>query len=401
MKKIITLLMIVLIPLVVSCTSTQKKTSAEAGDGRMVVIPGGWFFMGSDEGEYNEGPEHEVFVPAFRIDRYEVSATEFADFLNEKGNDDEKFFSLNEYATVIFDVPGGKKEIEDEMKIRWRSIGDGFTYHVQIARDETFRDILVDEKVQKPGITFKRPEAPGTYFVRTSAVDSDGQEGSFSLPQSFEIEPVVEVPPKFLPRTGFERYPANNVSWFGADAYCRWAGKRLPSEAEWEKAARGTDLRVFPWGNSMPDESKARFNRNWDKEGFYVLLKVDSLPEGRSAYDVYQMAGNVWEWLADWFRLNYCDFCDPGGGGYLQAASELLGGGKTEAVKNPDKPPRRNPRGPSVGSFKVLRGGSWHEGSSLKIRASYRYWLDPVERNWSTGFRCADDIIETSEIQNR
>jgi formylglycine-generating enzyme required for sulfatase activity len=311
-----------------SCATTSaplpQETIIEEG---MVLIPRGWFSMGYDEGEFNERPIHEVFLEPYLIDRYEVSASEFALFLNEKGNPDNRFFFHDEYATVI-----GVKNING-------------------------RDVEAENE-------------PDTY----------------------------------IPRKGFERYPANNVSWYGADAYCRWKEKRLPSEAEWEKAARGVDLRIYPWGNVQPDNTKARFNQTWDMHGLNVLLPVNSLPEGKSVYGVFNMSGNVWEWINDWFRLNYCDFCDPGGDEYITTASGLLGKDINDIRKmyeaDPDAPPRRNPTGPDVGRFKVLRGGSWHEISEVKIRSTFRYWLDPLERDWSTGFRCVRDVYMGSD-ENR
>jgi formylglycine-generating enzyme required for sulfatase activity len=191
----------------------------------------------------------------------------------------------------------------------------------------------------------------GKYPVTNREYQAFVREAKYKAPQHWNGREFPQ---------GKANHPVVYVSWNDAVAYCAWLSKktgknyRLPTEAEWEKAARGTDGRKYPWGNDAPNRDLLNFNENIGD-----TTDVDSYDDGVSPYGVYDMAGNVWEWVNDWY-------------------------GETYYQKSPPK----NPLGPSSGEKRVLRGGSWDDINDY-ARSAYRVNYSPDFISYYIGFRCA------------
>jgi serine/threonine-protein kinase len=278
----------------------EAATGSAADDGAQVVkIPGGAFSMGSDRSEVDRAVAQCLRAGRGYSERrcrnwFEGELPEHSVFVDAFAID------RHEVTTARFErfvrATGHRTTAEQE--------GHGFV-----------RRLDGDDDVKTEGADWRRPNA--------------------GAPADLANRPVVQV------------------SWHDADAYCRWAGKRLPTEAEWEKAARGTDRRRYPWGWSW-DASRANA-----LGGIRTTVAVGSFGSGASPQGVQDMAGNVAEWVHDWFDA-----------AYYQGA------------------PPANPRGPETGEARVIRGGSWSNGTPW-IRTTYRARAKPDSRTDSIGFRCA------------
>lgn len=205
------------------------------------------------------------------------------------------------------------------------------------------------------------PDEKPAHKVQISAFFMDKYEVTVKQYAAFLQESGGDRPAewKTMNKTANQNRPVMGVDWAEAARYCKWVGKRLPTEAEWEKAARGTDGRLYPWGNDPPTPLHANYGKKeWNNHE--ALVPVGTLEAGKSPYGIYDMAGNVWEWVSDWYDNDY----------YKNSPSD-------------------SPAGPPTGGFKVIRGGSWNT-SARNLRAADRYFDPPSFRSqYVPGFRCA------------
>lgn len=272
------------------CDSPVTKVSVRDG---MVLVQGGKFQMGTEDGMLFESPVHDVTVKKFLIDEHEVTVGQFAEFVE------------------------ATKYVTEAERFGWSAVFD----------------LKTGEWGRVDGANWRRPEG-----------ERDAQSN----------EPVVQV------------------SWADANAYAKWAGKRLPTEAEWEFAARGgLPGKKYSWGDELRPGGKPVANwwqgvfpeKNTQEDGFISRAKVKSFPP--NGYGVYDTAGNVWEWTADWFAEDY----------YKSS-------------------PASDPKGPDSGVERTIRGGSWMcaENFCTNYRVAARSHATPDSGLNNLGFRCVKDI---------
>jgi sulfatase modifying factor 1 len=297
--------------------SETPQTRAKAEDASvegMIRLPGGTFLMGTDDGqgfpEDGEGPVRKISLDPFYISPYATTNAEFSAFVEETGYETEAERFGWSFVFYRFISGKAKKKIRGVVDSApwWKAVG---------------------------GAYWRRPEGPGS-GIKTRM-----------------------------------KHPVVHISHNDALAYCDWAGKRLPTEAEWEYAARGgLKQKRYPWGDTLTPEGKHLCNiwqgefpiRNTRKDGYAGTAPVDAFsPNG---FGLYNVSGNVWEWCQDWF-----------------SATHHVGGF------------RENPTGPPAGRSKVIRGGSYlcHKSYCNRYRVAARSSNTPDSSTGNSGFRCAAD----------
>ena len=299
------------------CEAIEQAISAKENPAevltRMVKLPGGAFLMGTDSKESfpadGEGPVRRVTLRPFFIDRTTVTNRTFRKFIEATG-----------YRT-------------DAERFGW-----SFVFWLHIPK-ERFREMVKERVVAVPwwckveGAKWDAPEGPGSDLL------------------------------------GREDHPVVHVSWNDAVAFTRWSGQRLPTEAEWEYAARGgLEQKVYPWGDRLRPNGEHRCNiwqgdfpnHNTAEDGYSGTCPVDAFPP--NGYDLYSMTGNTWEWCADWFSA---DFHRTAG--------------------------RDNPTGPPIGTARVMKGGSFlcHKSYCNRYRVAARSSNTPDSSTSHMSFRCA------------
>lgn len=296
-------------------SSAQRMRAAAGSVEDMIKLDGGRFLMGTEDKEGfpadGEGPVREVTIDAFHIDRYQVTNDRFREFVRATGYESEA-----------------------------EQFGWSFVFHTHIPPGRS--DELVDQRApgvrwwcKVNGASWKNPEGPG------SSIDAR------------------------------MHHPVVHMSWNDASAFARWAGKRLPTEAEWEFAARGGfEQRTYPWGDELTPGGKHLCN-TWQGEfpnvdlaedGYSAPAPVDAFPP--NGYGLYNITGNAWEWCQDWFHPTY----------HITAT-------------------RTNPVGPGVGAQKVMKGGSYlcHRSYCNRYRVAARTQNTVDSATTNIGFRCVMD----------
>lgn len=280
----------------------------------MIELGGGPFLMGSDDGTYpddGEGPVREVTLRPFLIDAAAVTNRQF-----------EKFAKATGYQTEA------------------ERFGWSFVFHLLVRAEERAK-----RTVHPPGLPWWR-KVPGACWR-----NPEGRGSS--------IRDRMD-------------HPAVHISWNDAVAYCAWAGKRLPTEAEYEYAARGGLVqRVYPWGDELTPGGEHRCNIwqgtfptvNTEEDGYLGTAPARTFPS--NGYGLYNMSGNVWEWCSDWWSPSF----------------HVNG-------------PRRDPAGPPDGASRVMKGGSYlcHESYCNRYRVSARSANTPDSSTGNLGFRCVADV---------
>jgi formylglycine-generating enzyme required for sulfatase activity len=334
-----------LLLIVLMASSAPELAARDAPDG-MILIPAGDFLMGSERGAADESPRHRVHVSSFYIDRHEVTNAAFAEFVR-------------------------KSESYDAVEGPW------FRYSA-----EGCLDLIRHDQDREGG----RPAIEGARRRAAVAALRNMLEVVAEFSDETRISEIVDLAGVRKLVEGQADLPVRGVTWRDAAAFARWAGKRLPTEAEWEKSARGTGGRVYPWGSKW-DPGKCRAGLDFESGP----APVGSYPAGASVYGCQDMAGNVWEWVADWYGEDY--YGSSGNDADPEGPAGLPGGrlpGPSESVDLL----RSARQGRESDTRKVIRGGAWcgpENRAPFDVRGARRLWSNPTYWHPDVGFRCAKD----------
>jgi formylglycine-generating enzyme len=319
------------------------ETGNDTSTAGMKYVPGGTFMMGGDNGQAgpDEFPKHSVQVKAFWMDETEVTNAQF-----------QKFVEATSYVTTAEQKPDWE-ELKKAVPPGTAKPADSLLIPASLVFKQTTGPVELHDFNQwwswVAGADWKHPQGTGSSIK------------------------------------GKENHPVVHISWYDAMAYCKWAGKRLPTEAEWEFAARGGLINnIYPWGNDHVNTGKAKAN-SWEgkfpylntmKDGYLKSAPVKSYkPNG---YGLYDMAGNVWEWCNDWYDADYYTSLN-----------------KTTTA-NPQGPAKSNDPEDIYTPKKSLRGGSFlcNDSYCSGYRVARRMKSSPDTGLEHTGFRCVRDVIK-------
>ena len=332
----------------VSDASSRVETGIDTSVAGMVLIPGGVFEMGGDNEQAmpDEFPKHRVRVDSFYMDATEVTNAQFKKFVDATG-----------YITTAERKPDWE-ELKKALPPGTPKPPDSVLVAASLVFKQTDGSVRLDDYTQwwewVPGADWKHPQGQGSDIM------------------------------------GKENYPVVHISWYDAIAYCKWAGKRLPTEAEWEYAARGgLTNHIYPWGNEHINAGRPKAN-TWEgkfpylnevKDGYVLAAPVKSFaPNG---YGLYDMSGNVWEWCSDWYHADYYQTLRNG------------------IAKNPEGPEKSfDPVDPYTPK-KTIRGGSFlcNEIYCSGYRVARRMKSSPNTGMEHTGFRCVKDLKKNKLIK--
>ena len=343
----------------------------------MVQVPSELFNMGNEVGAEDEQPVHSVLLDSFMMDRYEVTNEQFAHFLNAQA----KHFE-NEQAWIHLDSEYTKIEqlasdyqVQDGMQaypvanVTWYGataycewVGGRLPTEAEYAARGVrgLLCVLLDSfMVDRYEVTNEQ----FAHFLNAQAKHFENEQAWIHLDS--EYTKIEQLASDYQVQDGMQVYPVTNVTWYGAAAYCEWVGGRLPTEAEWEYAARGVQGLLYPWGNTY---DCAKTNMATDCDAYMSFAPVGSFPADESWCGGLDLMGNVREWVNDWYADDY----------YAGFSKGIL-----------------NPMGARDGELRVIRGNSWGIAALDAATTTQRGAASPGTASNDLGFRCVlPNIVE-------